>query len=339
MRVGNPESFRKCKEINANSRKNVTIINMNNTNTFYVALRKIWEKNWPEVQAGFKGGLPKFIFSRNSNEYGPGIPVFCYHIVNEKDFEADLKFLSQNGYETIDADSLIDHLKKRKFANRRSVVLTFDDGGRNLHDVAFPLLKDYGMRAVAFIATRFHQEGTDQSHPRTVHTQALPLSWSQIREMHSSGIIDFQSHTHEHRYIPRWPEPAGLEGSDDDLVGSLRKDVISIEEDFILSREIFKQKLNKTVRHLAFPCFNGTEKALQIGQSLGYEGFWWGVLPYRPLNEPGQSPLYIVRIGARYLRRLPGDGREPFKNIIRERYGHSVLRLLDFLKTSIGNND
>ena len=31
--------------------------------------------------------------------------------------------------------------------------------------------------------------------------------------MHESGLVDFQSHTYEHRYVPRWPEPIVLTGA------------------------------------------------------------------------------------------------------------------------------
>jgi peptidoglycan/xylan/chitin deacetylase (PgdA/CDA1 family) len=300
-------------------------MNMGGTLT---SLRNIWGKNWPEVRAAVTGGLPRFILWPRPSDLGPAIPVFCYHIVNPEEFESDLEFLSRNGYVTIDADTLLDHFKERREAPHRSVVLSFDDGERNLYEVAFPSLRRYDMKAVAFIATRFHQDQDAHTLSSSSTDISCPLSWSQIRQMHESGVIDFQSHTHEHRYIPRWPEPADLEGSDAEVVRSSRGPEIGIAEDFQLSKETLEQKLNKTVSHLAFPCFNGTKQALFIGQRLGYKGFWWGVLPHRPDNRPGHSPLYIVRIGGRYLRRLPGNGREPLFRIMRRRYRESVLRFL-----------
>jgi peptidoglycan/xylan/chitin deacetylase (PgdA/CDA1 family) len=290
--------------------------------------RNIWEKNWPEMHAAATGGLPGFVFARRPRDLDDSVPVFYYHDVEADEFEDDLKFLKINGYVTIDCDSMLWHLKGECPAPQRSVILTFDDGSRSLYDDAYPLLQKYGMKAVAFIATRFHEEKFDHTLSSSKKHLSYPLSWSQIREMHKSGIIDFQSHTHEHRYIPRWPEPADLEGSDAKVIDSLRDPRISIAEDFKLSKDALEQNLNKTVRHLAFPRFYGTEVAMRIGQSLGFEAFWWGVLPLRPCNGPGQSSLYIVRIGGRYLRRLPGHKREPLHKIMQKRYGNSIFRLL-----------
>jgi peptidoglycan/xylan/chitin deacetylase (PgdA/CDA1 family) len=284
-------------------------------------LRNIWEKNWPEAHAAATGGLPQFILTRRPRDLGSSVPVFCYHAVNAEEFEIDLDFLSKNGYVTIDADTLLDHLEERRPAPKRAVVLTIDDGARNLFEVAFPLLKRYGMKAVAFIVPRFHQEDSGDSPYSSNRHLLRPLSWSQIQEMHASGIIDFQSHTYEHRYIPRWPEPVDLEGSDPEVIRSLQGPALTIAEDFRLSKEILEQKLNKAIRHLAFPKFNGTEKALRIGHALGYRAFWWGVLPHRPDNRPGQSPSHVVRLNCQFLRRLPGDERKSLIKILRKKYG------------------
>jgi peptidoglycan/xylan/chitin deacetylase (PgdA/CDA1 family) len=239
--------------------------------------------------------------------------VFCYHVVGPKRFQADLDFLSQNGYVTIDADTLLDHLMGRRQAPEGAVVLTFDDRPRNHYEVVVPLLKRYGMKGVAFIAPRFHAYNCNNS-------LLPPLSWQQIREMHESGAIDFQSHTYEHRYLPRWPEPVNLEGSDPEVAESLRGLALAIREDFRLSKEILEQKLNKPIRHLAFPSFTGTVEALHIGGECEYEGFWWGVIPHRPDSRPGQSPNYIVRLRPEFLRRLPGKGRMPLRWVLHEAY-------------------
>lgn len=292
------------------------------------ALWNIWRKNWPEVRAAFTGGLPQFIAARHARDLGSNIPVFSYHVVSAKDFEADLDFLSQNGYITIHADLLLDHLEGRRAAPQRAVVLTFDDGARNLYEVVFPLLQHFGMNAVAFISPGLHREDSEGFTSRPKKGLPPPLSWSQIREMHASGAIDFQSHTYEHRYVPRWPEPADLEGSDPDAVRPLRGPARTVAEDFRLARETLEQKLGKAVYHLAFPMYNGTREAVQIAKECGYRAFWWGVLPYRPNNGAGQSPSHIVRVDGRYLRRLPGAGRRALNRILLDRYSATALRLI-----------
>jgi peptidoglycan/xylan/chitin deacetylase (PgdA/CDA1 family) len=85
------------------------------------------------VHAAVIGGLPGFVFQSHPQPLESNVPVFCYH------------FLSQNGYVTIDADMLLDHVKGRKQASEGAVVLTFDDGPCNHYEVVFPLLRRYGM--------------------------------------------------------------------------------------------------------------------------------------------------------------------------------------------------
>lgn len=288
-------------------------------------VRTTLEKNWPELRAAATGGFPRFIVARHPPDLGSSVPVFCYHVVEAEQFEADLDFLCRNGHVTIDADALLDHLEKRGTAPNRAVVLTVDDGARNLYEVAFPLLKRYGMRAVAFIAPRFYREDSEDSLSRARSGLPSPLGWSQIREMHESKVIDFQSHTYEHRYVPRWPEPADLEGCAPDVVCSRRGPALTISEDFRLAKETLDEKLGKPVRHLAFPRYKGTEEALRIGRECGYKAFWWGIVPNRPDNRPGLSPSYIVRLKCDYLRRLPGEGRLPLRTILLARYRRRPL--------------
>jgi CelD/BcsL family acetyltransferase involved in cellulose biosynthesis/peptidoglycan/xylan/chitin deacetylase (PgdA/CDA1 family) len=297
---------------------------------FVSNLRNSWEKNWPEVHAAVTGGLPQFILTRRPRDLGLCVPVFLYHVVNAEDFEADLDFLSRNGYVTIDADALLDHLEERHRAPERAVVLTFDDGARNLYEVVYPLLKRYGMTAVAFVAPRFLDEDSEDVDSNSNFFR--PLSWSQIQEMHASRFVDFQSHTYEHRYVPRWPEPVDLAGSSPELVRSLRGPVLTITEDFRLAKETLEQKLGKTVRHLAFPKFNGTSEALRIGHECGYRAFWWWVLPNRPDNRPGQSPSYVVRISGEFLRRLPGDKRVPLSEILYAHHRTNALRIWSYFR-------
>ena len=290
-------------------------------NSLFVALRNIWEKNGPEAYAALTGGFPSFVTAKNPAKLDSNIPVFCYHIVNEQLFAEDLEFLVRNDYVSIDADTMLRHLQGKEKAPDNSIVITFDDGAQNLYDVAYPLLKKYNKKAIVFIAPRFHVPAV-----KADNDLLTPLTWEQIREMHESGVFDFQSHTMEHRYIPRWPEFVELAGADPEIVNALLKQPLSMEEDFRLSREIIERKLNKKVLHLAFPKFFGNDKAIQSGQMTGYEGFWWGVLSGRSGNEFGQSPDRIVRLEAQFIRRLPGKGRVSLASILTKRYAGSVVR-------------
>ncbi len=144
--------------------------------------------------------------------------------------------------------------------------------------------------------------------------------------MHESGSVDFQAHTFEHRYVPRWPEPVSLTGSCSALVDSLRGPPLSMKEDFELAKRTIEEKRGKPVLHLAFPKVLGTTAALDLGVECGYQAFWWGYLPGHRSDRVGQSPHYVSRTDGIYLRRLPGEGRLSGVAVLKKRLSAVVPR-------------
>ncbi len=281
-------------------------------------LRDRLEKNWPELLATLRGGMPRFVLSERAVPLGQAVPVFCYHVVERDVFAADLDFLRRNGYTSIGADALLDHLRGQRAAPERSVVLTFDDGARNLHQVVYPLLRAHQQRAVAFVAPHFHLQPTDAQD-----VPDRPCTWKELLEMHGSGLVDIQSHSYEHRYAPRWPEPVALAGVAPRF-GRVSQAPPSIDDDYRRAREVLEQALVKRVRHLAFPRFDGTPAAERAAVECGYEGLWRGLEVGRPLNHPGDNGLGIVRMSGEFVRRLPGEGRVSLGSVLRRRYGRAL---------------
>jgi glycosyltransferase involved in cell wall biosynthesis/peptidoglycan/xylan/chitin deacetylase (PgdA/CDA1 family) len=285
------------------------------TRPFLAKLQAAYRKNMPELIAWWNGGLPAFVTAWKPKEPLGGVPVFCYHLVEADKFEADLKFLQRNGYRTLSGTELERHLTGQWVAPPRSVVLAFDDGPRNFYDVAFPLLRNYEAHAIAFIAPALHAESGEGDA-----VEARPMTWKEIREIHDSGLVEFQSHTLESRYVPQWPMPAALAGCDP-LIESARRDVpLSFERDLEASRVMIETRLpGARVTQLAFPMYIGTAEAVATARKLGFTVCHWGLLSGRPLNRPGDSPFYISRMSDEFLQRLPGEGRIGVLALIRER--------------------
>jgi peptidoglycan/xylan/chitin deacetylase (PgdA/CDA1 family) len=294
-------------------------------------LRSTWEKNWPEIRCAATGSVPDFVFARVPKQRTDSVPVFCYHDVVGPELRQDLEYLRQNGYATLIADELVAFLRGEISLSGPSVVLTFDDCSRSLFQVALPLLERHGCRAVAFAAPRFHDLAEE-----VVGAEQRPCTWKELRVMQRSGFVDVQSHSLEHRYFPRWPEPVPLCGADARMNETVaRGPARNMEEDLRLAREILEARLVSGVRHLAFPMYDGTGEVLRIGRGIGYQSFWWGVLLGRPTNLPARTgenrtddPTdHIVRISAEFLRRLPGAERRPLAAILRARYGLALRRM------------
>src|SRR5690606_4790259 len=155
----------------------------------------------------------------------------------------------------------------------------------------FPLLEKYGMRAIAFIAPGLHADVEPDD------CEARPMSWPELKAVAASGLVELQSHTYESRFVPRWPLPVPLAGCRQDSEASRRRKPVSLERDRLDSRRAIVDRLpGATVEHLAFPMYEGTEEGVRCAASAGFRACYWGLIPGRWLNRPGDSPLEISRL-------------------------------------------
>jgi peptidoglycan/xylan/chitin deacetylase (PgdA/CDA1 family) len=199
----------------------------------------------------------------------------------------------------------------------RSVVLTFDDGAFNFRKVVLPLLERFQMRVLAFVAPGMHFDVPPRGFERTLER---PMTWNELREVHASGFVDVESHTFESRYLPMWPRPIPLAGVAPDLERVLRGPPRPLAEDLSLAKRRLEEQLpGKTVRHIAFPAYDGTADGITVAARCGYEACHWGILPGRALNRSGASPYHVARVSHEYLRRLPGEGRASLASVVRAR--------------------
>jgi peptidoglycan/xylan/chitin deacetylase (PgdA/CDA1 family) len=280
-------------------------------------LKHSWRKNRHELTGLFNGSLPNFLFSARPNELGDGVAAFCYHTVTPEELRGDLEFLARNGYSTLGGDALLARLRGAATAEPRGVALTFDDGAFNFHQVVLPLLREYGARALAFVAPGMH---FDRPPSGCEDVLERPMTWDELREVHASGLVDVESHTYESRYLPEWPLPIALAGVDPRLEARLRGAALALEDDLRVAKIKLEAELpGKVVRHIAFPAYEGTEEGIAAAVRCGYEACHWGLLPRRPVNAPGASTLHISRLSHEYLRRLPGEGRASFAALARRR--------------------
>ena len=133
------------------------------------------------------------------------LPILMYHFLTEnvrnrwaitpENFEADLIYLKENGYETVFMSEVIDYVYKGKRLPEKPIVLTFDDGDSSVHRIAFPLLQKYEMKAVVAIIGKPTDEYSMES--RTDIEYYPNITWKQVKEMHESGWIEIQNHSYD----------------------------------------------------------------------------------------------------------------------------------------------
>jgi hypothetical protein len=106
-------------------------------------------------------------------------------------FDAQLRFLKENGYSALTLDQALGILAAPDQEDRKYVVLTFDDGYRDFYTDALPQLQKYGFTATVFLPTGYIDDR------RRTFKNIDCLTWSEVREAHACGIV-FGSHTVTH---------------------------------------------------------------------------------------------------------------------------------------------
>lgn len=133
------------------------------------------------------------------NEAKIDIPIFVYHnIVNNNSeieydymqtpqdiFEKQIKGLKSLGYNFITYDQLKQFKNDETALNKKSCILTFDDGYDGVYKNAYPIAQKYNIPFTIFVITE------------KMNTEGL-LTWEEAFEMQKSGLITIASHSIDH---------------------------------------------------------------------------------------------------------------------------------------------
>jgi peptidoglycan/xylan/chitin deacetylase (PgdA/CDA1 family) len=153
------------------------------------------------------------------------IPVFVFHSVRVAEFDAKLRYLYANGYQTIGIDEVVRCMREGRRPGPKQVAITFDDGRLSQWTIAAPLLKRYGFKATAFIIAGYLEDGPprptleDVGLGRTAMREIdLPeeqdkktvMRWSEVVKLHHEGVMQIESHTELHRRVAVAGEVAGF---------------------------------------------------------------------------------------------------------------------------------
>jgi len=141
-------------------------------------------------------GFVAWLFWRSAD----AVPILIYHRVDNadknpttlkvEDFDAQMKFLVDNGYHAIMPADLLDAWQHGKPLPKNPVVITFDDGHEDIYKNVFPILQKYNMRVTVFIVTN-HIGMKDY------------LSWDFVRALQAGGYMDFESHTMSYKDLTK----------------------------------------------------------------------------------------------------------------------------------------
>lgn len=226
--------------------------------------------------------------------------------VSIKNFEKQMRGLTQNGYKTVTADQFKDFMLGKIKLPEKSVLLTFDDGYLNNWVYAHPVLQRYGLNAVLFAVTGLIGDGgvrgfLDLDNPKKPvpdcpsHQESkkimfgdkpdgVMLRWSEIKAMHDAGTFETHCHTSTHNRWDLEPNATALVDADNlQTIQAISKDKlnkISIKtnnkncnfySDLSNSKQHLIDNLGNVSKHFCWPQGYFDEDYKKIAQSLGFD--------------------------------------------------------------------
>ncbi|MGV8892083.1 MAG: polysaccharide deacetylase family protein [Burkholderiaceae bacterium] len=174
------------------------------------------------------------------------IPVLLYHRIDDSNSKASttpavfyqhMKMLSELGWKSLTADEFTAALNAGRNVPLGSFLITFDDGCESVRSVALGVLQEFNFNAICFLSTALLRNPEKNPFLQVSNMDQDFLSWDQVRELQSSGIIDCQSHSHTHNDFVNIP-------------------INDIQQDLVTSVDLLSHELRlprSHFAHLAWP--------------------------------------------------------------------------------------
>ena len=259
-------------------------------NLRYPVINKLKDRlnqTWYQIRIGERLAYISALDAQVDN----GIPVITYHhILRDEEntrfrhtstttsvraFSNQMTWLRDMGYTTLTMYQLEDYVHNRTNLPARAVVITFDDGLKSVSRYAYPILKQYGFKATAFIIT-----SRIKRHPQKWAPKSLQfMSVSELEEI--KDVFDFQSHTHFLHRVDAQRRPILLSRSYHNILF-----------DFAHSRRALSQ-FNPHVLYLSYPFGGYNATAIQ---AAGDAGFHLAVTTVKGKVKPGDNPMLLKRL-------------------------------------------
>lgn len=177
-------------------------------------------------------------------------------------FQEQMKYLKELGCHTLTLKEVRDFYYENKSLPDKSILLTFDDCYQALKHYAYPILKEYGFRAVAFAVT-----GWLNSEPQAFQPdKSICLTKEELIAM--EDVFEYANHTHHFHTrtdgktgrIMTEPEEAFAA----DLAVCNSHSFLSAKDTFAYPFGLFEERNVELLRRehfkLAFTCISGSNE-------------------------------------------------------------------------------
>lgn len=132
------------------------------------------------------------------------IPIVMYHsvrkdparhgkyVISPEEFEQDLDYLISHGYTAVHVSDLIRYTEGGRLPEK-PILLTFDDGHFDNYYYAYQIALE---KQCKFIISPIGIQADKDTESGEENPNYSYLSWSRLREMSDSGLVEVQSHSY-----------------------------------------------------------------------------------------------------------------------------------------------
>jgi len=199
-------------------------------------------------------------------------PSLKSYVTNVEVFRSHLRILERGGFTAITFRDYDLYLRGEMNLPRKPVIISFDDGYRDTYELAYPILREYGMSATVFVVAAPTSPVNYWDRCDTCEPAPL-MSPSQVLELHQAGI-EIGSHSLTH---PRLTEVSREQAWDE----------------ITRSRMLLEILLNSPVRTFCYPYGLVNRFVRDVVRQAGYT---LGVGVYSGPARFGHDPFDIRRI-------------------------------------------
>jgi peptidoglycan/xylan/chitin deacetylase (PgdA/CDA1 family) len=209
------------------------------------------------------------------------VPILMYHYISAPPagadavrtdlsltpelFEVQLKYLVEQGYQSITLSDLVMALLTGSSLPPKPIIITLDDGYRDAYTNAYPLLTKYHIKATIFVIT----SQIDANNPDYI-------TWAQVAEM-SNHDIDIESHSVNH------PDMRN-------------RDVAFIHYELSASKQAIEARTGRTVRFFCYPSGDYDANVINL---LPGEGYWAAVTTVQGIEQKSGNRYELLRLRVR----------------------------------------
>lgn len=221
--------------------------------------------------------------------FGTGVPVLTYHKLGPRPdgvrlkgmylsarlFDRQLSELQEAGFQSVGPEGVTRVQDNSKLA----VVLTFDDGFRNVLRHGLEPLRRHGFQAIQFLVTDLIGKTNAWEQREGEATEPL-MDEAEVRDWLSAGHL-IGSHTRSHPWLTRIP-------------------IEQAREEITASRKALGDRFGVGVDHFCYPYGDWNEAVRDLVAEAGYRT---ACTTEPGVNRKGDCPHTLKRFTARYPSR------------------------------------